>query len=277
MEKKKISWWKKVNNLYPTYVIKTLNDYIHSIKHEKTHEAIQYMFKNCGKMLRPSLLLACAEHFLLPIDEFVHLATALEMIHTYSLIHDDLPCMDNDDYRRGKLTLHKLYGDAFALLIGDILLSDAFKMATLDQKGDVMIQFLSQHVGGLGMVKGQILDMEFEEKAKVDEQDIITMYRHKTGELFAFALACAPLTLKKDISDFEELGYLIGICFQLKDDFDDYASHKDEKKHTLINDFSLEKHQQVLYTYQKLVEEKIEKLKIEKEEALYQMIKKIAF
>lgn len=266
-----------MNNTYKVLIEQTLEQYLTSIRHPKIKEALHYLFDQGGKLLRPTLLFACAEHFSLPIVDYRHLATALEMIHTYSLIHDDLPCMDDDDYRRGKLTLHKVYDEAFALLIGDILLSDAFKIAAFDQKGEKVLASLSHFIGSDGMAYGQIQDMEFEKKEKVQPEEIIHMYELKTGKLFAFALSCVPLSLNLNPEPFAELGYLCGICFQLKDDEEDSQNQQDEKKHTLIKDYSFAVHKHFLSEKQTLIQEKLTQLGISEDEYLYKIIQKIAF
>jgi len=263
-----------VNN-YIEIVNEKIDSYINSIHNPKVQEAISYILKGNGKRLRPCLVLACADHLNLELEKVKDSALAIEMVHTYSLIHDDLPCMDNDDYRRGKLTLHKKYDEAFALLIGDILLSDAFDQFYKSTPIEVS-KFLSKMIGNNGMALGQILDMEFETK-DVSIDDIKQMYSLKTGCLFAFCLSVAPICLGLDHSSYLELGLNLGIAFQLKDDIDDFINGRDENKKTICTLYSLEENQKELEKVQELINTKIIELKIKEDSNLYQIIQKIAF
>ena len=175
---------------YRDYIQQYLEDYLKGFEAEpqkQIFEAMKYSLLAGGKRLRPILTF-----------EFCHLcggdwkaaaplAGAVEMIHTYSLIHDDLPCMDNDDYRRGRLTNHKVYGEAMAVLAGDALLTDAFALAATAklprQESVVMaIRVLSENAGSHGMVGGQVLDMQSEERA-CTEQEVLDIQSRKTGAL----------------------------------------------------------------------------------------------
>ncbi|UXV33857.1 polyprenyl synthetase family protein [Staphylococcus sp. IVB6181] len=190
-------------------------------------ESMRYSLEAGGKRIRPVLLLETlkmlnADH---SYDKGVQTALALEMVHTYSLIHDDLPSMDNDDYRRGKLTNHKVYGDWKALLAGDALLTKAFNLISKDTSIDAetritLVAQLSDASGHLGMVGGQTLDMESENK-KIDLETLQHIHREKTGALLSFAINAAATIAKTDADVSQILdtysGHL-GLIFQIKDD-----------------------------------------------------------
>ena len=188
------------------------------------------------------------------------------------MIHDDLPCMDNDDYRRGKLTLHKKYDEGTATLVGDALLSDAFTFLSFALIPDYakvnLVCNLSQAIGSIGMVEGQKIDLDCKTK---DIEQLISMFIKKTGELFAYALV-TPIIIKKSgsINDWKELGKLLGVCFQLRDDIDEYKNNK--KVSYLIKLIGILKVKQLYEEYQKLVDEKIEILRINKNSDLYEII-----
>ena len=154
-------------------------------------ESMRYSLMAGGKRLRPVLLMEAAEAVGGRGEDYIHAACALEMIHTYSLIHDDLPAMDNDDYRRGKLTNHKVYGAGIATLAGDALLTLAFEVI-LRQKADSetlcrVIREISQAAGPDGMVGGQAIDMESEGKS-ITMDELRKMHMGKTGALFRAAI-----------------------------------------------------------------------------------------
>jgi geranylgeranyl diphosphate synthase, type II len=187
-------------------------------------QAMAYALKG-GKRIRPILCLSCAEtagpmprHALKP-------ACAIEMVHTYSLIHDDLPCMDNDDYRRGKLTVHKKFGIAHAVLAGDALSTEAFHVlscAMPDAKGNnEIIKALSYAAGASGMIAGQAAEIEAEVK-DFPAQEYINI--HKTGALIAASCrigAIAAGANEKEIKTLSKFGEYIGLAFQVTDDIID--------------------------------------------------------
>lgn len=188
-------------------------------------ESMRYSLEAGGKRMRPLLLLVTLDMLTSNIAQGMRTAVALEMIHTYSLIHDDLPAMDNDDYRRGKLTNHKVYGDWKAILAGDALLTKAFEMISFDDQltSDVkvqLIQRLSQASGHLGMVGGQVLDMESENK-QIDLETLQQIHRAKTGALLEFAIMAAVDIAQPDketAQALEKYGQHLGLMFQIKDD-----------------------------------------------------------
>ena len=194
---------------------------------ETIAKGMEYAILNGGKRLRPFLLFVTLELLNEDIKKGVKSAIALEMIHSYSLVHDDLPALDNDDYRRGKLTTHKVFGEAEGILIGDSLLTYAFYV--LSQKN---IQFLSseqivniisktsEYAGINGMIGGQMIDIESENK-KIDLETLKYIHSHKTGKLIKLPIeiACIISNLEKDKREIlEEYADLIGLAFQVKDD-----------------------------------------------------------
>jgi len=189
-------------------------------------ESMLYSVENGGKRLRPILLLMMLEAFGVSREKGMATAVALEMIHTYSLIHDDLPAMDNDDLRRGKPTNHKVYGEAIAILAGDGLLTDAFRVVVEDIKLDAqvrlsLIQMLSVYAGvESGMITGQVLDMEAEEKS-VDLEKLKNIHDLKTGALIEFACQAAGVIAGQDNDiaiKLREFSRALGLAFQIQDD-----------------------------------------------------------
>ncbi len=212
-------------------ILETFNTYLNtSIPKSKMEtsleESMRYSLEAGGKRIRPLLLLATLD--MLSEEGYqkgMSSALALEMIHTYSLIHDDLPAMDNDDYRRGKPTNHKVYGEWMAILAGDALLTKAFELIATqnDLKPNIQIQLihsLAQASGHLGMVGGQTLDMQSESQQLTLSQ-IQTIHEHKTGALIHFAIVAAaiiaeaPPRITQLLSDFAKQ---LGVIFQIKDD-----------------------------------------------------------
>ena len=200
-------------------------------------DAMAYSVKNGGKRIRPFLTLKFSEFGgLKPFDKgALSFAAALEMIHTFSLIHDDLPCMDNDDLRRGKPTNHKVYGEATALLAGDALSLIAFEIiadADADDKAKVRAcKALSELAGYKGMVGGQIMDMQGETK-KLDFREFTKMKALKTGALLRstaeLGLAAAGCFDEQISSDADEYCACVGRAFQIRDDILDIISSEEE-------------------------------------------------
>ena len=207
-----------------------------------------------GKKIRSTIIFDIGRLFKIKEKKLIPICAAVECIHSYSLIHDDLPCMDNDSLRRGKPSTHKKYGEATAVLAGNSLLTLAFEIIsdnrnTLNakQKNEI-IQILSNFSGHTGIAGGQELDLKFENKKKKINQ-IIDMQRKKTGKLFNFCLQSVAIIAKKNKKQkffFGKIGEEIGLLFQLADDFLDIKGSKnlvgkpikkDKKKgkSTLIN------------------------------------------
>lgn len=211
--------------------------YLQEISNKKLLESILYSFKSGGKRFRPAMSLAVAEMLKVPVNTVLPWCLALEMIHTYSLIHDDLPCMDNDDFRRGKPTNHKVFGESLALLAGDALLTEAFTVlakhyGTADNLPQ-LIRELTQISGLQGMIGGQFLDMEAQ---GFDLQSITQMHNLKTGALISGCFS-GPGILKDLTSDQQRqikfIGLEVGFLFQAKDDILD-AHEKNQESKSII-------------------------------------------
>ena len=206
---------------------------------EKLAEAMEYAVMNGGKRIRPILMYMICDLFeknnCKSYDKIKEIAAALEFIHCYSLVHDDLPAMDNDDYRRGKLTVHKKYNEAIGVLVGDALLTEAFGIIANSKKlGDKnkveIISKLSEYAGFFGMVGGQFVDMESENK-KVEIDTLKYIHAHKTGKLLTAAIELPMIALDIESEKHEkmiEYSKLLGIAFQIKDDILDIEGNFEE-------------------------------------------------
>jgi geranylgeranyl diphosphate synthase type II len=190
------------------------------------NEAVRYSIFAGGKRLRPILALAAAEALNHPIEPVLPVACALEMIHTYSLIHDDLPAMDDDDLRRGRPTNHKVYGEAMAILAGDSLLTTAFYTIVRHSKNGhsertlKVLQRIAEAAGTTGMVGGQVQDLMSEGK-KITPAELEHLHRHKTGALIQVSVEAGALMAGASAQDYEALsqyGHGIGLSFQIADD-----------------------------------------------------------
>ena len=197
-------------------------------------EAMNYSLLAGGKRFRPLLLLDLLEDF--DVDQRLGLNTAcaIEMIHTYSLIHDDLPAMDNDDYRRGRLTSHKMFDEATAILAGDALLTKAFEItAESDISADKIVKIeklLAEKAGYRGMINGQMLDMKYTDSSYVTIEQLKETDYYKTGELITLPLLCGCIIAGRDVclEMFDKVGHDIGVAFQIQDDVLDYTSNPEE-------------------------------------------------
>ena len=197
-------------------------------------KAMNYSLMAGGKRLRPILIMAAADALGVDGEKFLRLSTSIEFIHTYSLIHDDLPAMDNDDYRRGKLTNHKVFGEALAILAGDALLTMAFEIIATDKNVDAetkvkIITEMSKAAGAEGMVGGQVIDMQSENK-KIDIQTLKQMHAAKTGALFCAAIRSGAILAgadEKQLANLTEYARQFGLAFQITDDILDVVG--DEK------------------------------------------------
>lgn len=234
--------------------------------------AMQYSTSIGGKRIRPCIVIefckACGGNF----QEALDFACAVEMVHTYSLIHDDLPCMDNDDTRRGMPSCHIKYGYANALLAGDGLLTKAFEVVALSkfisaENKVKAVSELSNLSGISGMIGGQVLDLEFE-KSTPSTEDIINMYKLKTGALLALSAKLGCFAADADpalINAAEEYAYNLGIAFQIVDDILDVegdeallgkpiGSDAEQSKNTYISNVGTKKaKQQVTYYTDKAI------------------------
>ena len=217
---------------------------------ETIAKGMEYAILNGGKRLRPFLLFATLELLNENISKGVKSAIALEMIHSYSLVHDDLPALDNDDYRRGKLTTHKVFGEAEGILIGDSLLTYAFYV--LSQKNLELlsseqivniISKTSEYAGINGMIGGQMIDIQSENK-KIDLETLKYIHSHKTGKLIKLPIeiACIIANVEKDKREvLEEYTDLIGIAFQVKDDILDVEGSFEDLGKPVGSDVDLHK------------------------------------
>ncbi len=230
----------------------------------KLFEAMRYSLLAGGKRLRPIFAYEFCRMCGAPWQKAAPFAAAVEMIHTYSLIHDDLPCMDNDDFRRGKPTNHKVYGEAMAVLAGDALLTDAFSVAATAQvSGSAMadaIGVLSECAGSLGMVGGQVLDIMSEERI-LSEQEVLDIQSRKTGALIRAACAMGVLAGGGSDAQFDaacQFAAGLGLAFQIRDDMLDVIGTQeemgkgvgtDENKNTFVRLYGLEKCEELVQKY----------------------------
>lgn len=205
-------------------------------------EAMRYSISNGGKRLRPVLCLEFAKACGADRYDALDFACAVEFVHTYSLIHDDLPCMDNDDMRRGKPSCHKQFGEAVALLAGDALLTQAFQILSGSSLDDSKIAsacaLLAQNSGVSGMVGGQVIDLKYESQTP-DMKQILAVHRLKTGALIAAACLLGCIAAGADenkIAAASAYAYNLGVAFQIKDDILDVTASTDELGKTAGSD-----------------------------------------
>lgn len=197
-------------------------------------KAMRYSLSNGGKRLRPIFVLEFCRMCGGDVNKALPYACAIEYIHTYSLIHDDLPCMDNDDMRRGNPSCHKMYGEATALLAGDALLTHAFEICSASELSDSQnlraVSLLSQNAGVGGMIGGQVIDLKYEQ-SDPSISDILTVHRLKTGALISAACILGCIAAGADdekIALASRYAYMIGTAFQIRDDLLDIMG--DEEK-----------------------------------------------
>lgn len=241
-----------------------LKNYINTLENSTLKDGISYALLAGGKRIRPLLMLQVIEHYGFDPNDYVDVAISLELLHTYSLVHDDLPSMDDDTLRRGKPTLHIAFDEATAILVGDALLTDSFQIisssAILTPIQKVkMIDILSSKTGSKGMVYGQVLDIE-SEKQLVNLDHLELMYLHKTANLIQASLMMGAVASNAfdDINKWESLGQALGLYFQIQDDILEYTSSPEilgksksddiRKKPTYVSIKGLEKTQFYLTT-----------------------------
>ncbi|HEY9639017.1 MAG TPA: farnesyl diphosphate synthase [Coleofasciculaceae cyanobacterium] len=217
---------------------------------QKIYEAMRYSLMAGGKRLRPVLCLATCELLGGTSEMAMPTACALEMIHTMSLIHDDLPAMDNDDYRRGKLTNHKVYGEDIAILAGDGLLAYAFEFIAVHtrqvspQQVLQVIARLGRAVGAAGLVGGQVVDLESEGRPDVALETLNFIHRHKTGALLEASVVCGAVLANAAEADLQRLSRYaqnIGLAFQIIDDVLDITATQEELGKTAGKDLQAQK------------------------------------
>ena len=224
---------ERVNNEISKYVINT----------NEIDESMRYALSNPGKRVRPLLSYLVGDVFNLNLNKLDSTASAIEIIHTYSLVHDDLPCMDDDNLRRGKPTLHVKYSESTAVLAGDAMASLAIDIILhdLNLSSDLkvqLLQFLMKTIGPEGMILGQIQDISFE-NTSVTEEEILKMNELKTGALVEFSMLAPVIIAGEDIKQWGKIAKKVGVTFQLIDDLLDIqeteekvgkATKKDKKK-----------------------------------------------
>lgn len=217
---------------------KTLSEILPPDK-TKIVESMNYSLLSPGKRIRPLLCLAAFEACGGKNENIIFAAASLELIHAFSLVHDDLPCMDNDDFRRGRPTNHKVYGEGMAVLAGDALITEAFFILSRlkgfsNQKILEVISDVAGSSGFLGMVGGQALDIEFEKKSALNEEELFNLHRLKTGKLISVSVTLGAKLATEDvqkISSLKAYGDSIGLAFQIADDILD---EKEAKKASSI-------------------------------------------
>lgn len=217
---------KKQLSEYQELINKAIIDYLPKASNGQRDvvRAMKYSLANGGKRLRPVLVMEFCKMCGGDIKDALPLACAIEYIHTYSLIHDDLPCMDNDDMRRGNPSCHKMFGESTALLAGDALLTHAFDIIASSDLSDSVkataVALLAQNSGVGGMIGGQVLDLKYE-KEDPSITELITVHKLKTGALISAAclLGClAGNATDEQISSASNFAYCLGIAFQIRDD-----------------------------------------------------------
>lgn len=212
----------------------TLKALLENIEPSSVKDAMVYSLMAGGKRVRPKLLFAALESYGIKAEEGFRAAAAIEMIHTYSLIHDDLPAMDNDDLRRGKPTCHKQFDEATAILAGDGLLTEAFYYgitASKDPSKNVRIAaIMAKAAGADGMILGQSLDLEAEKCEHCTFEQLEAIHRAKTGALLTLPLLCAAILADhdEDIENWRCFGEKLGFYFQIQDDILDLTSSSEE-------------------------------------------------
>ena len=254
---------------YRAYIEEYMTRYyarFHNEPQKELFEAMEYSLLAPGKRLRPVFAFEfcrmCGGNW----EKAAPFAAAVEMIHNYSLIHDDLPCMDNDDFRRGRPTNHKVYGETLAVLAGDALLTDAFAVAaSADIPGkDIAfaIQVLSENAGSLGMVGGQVLDTKSEERT-LTEQEVLDIQSRKTGALINAACVLGVTAAggsEEQLKAAAGFAAALGLAFQIRDDMLDVIGTQEEmgkgvgtdaNKNTFVRLYGLEKCAELVDTYTK--------------------------
>ena len=260
--------FKERSDGYRRFIEQYLADYIGKFASEpqkQLFDAMGYSLLAGGKRLRPIFVFDFCRMCGKDWKKAAPFAAALEMIHTYSLIHDDLPCMDNDDFRRGRPTNHKVYGEGIAVLAGDALLTDAFALAASVDLQDpkqlaLAISVLAENAGSLGMVGGQVLDIMSEER-ELSEQEVINIQSRKTGALINAACVLGAIAgggREEQIQAAASFAGLLGLAFQIRDDMLDVIGTAEEmgkgvgtdaQKNTFVRLYGLEKCEELVQKY----------------------------
>lgn len=244
------------NELYPEFLIKEVNNslgyYVKKYKESPDilKEAIEYSIENSGKRFRPILCLLTAKSLGKDYRVVLPTACAIEFIHTYSLIHDDLPSIDNDDLRRGKPTCHKKFGEDIAILAGDALFAEAFNIIIKYQIADdrtkiKILEEIAGASGASGMAAGQIMDVYFTGK-KISKKKLEYIHRNKTGKIITACVRCAAILcgVSSDyLKKFTEYSENLGLAFQITDDILDVTS--DNRINTFPNIWGISKSKEI--------------------------------
>lgn len=239
---------------------------------DKLYESGKYHFETKGKMLRPLIMISVNEDLGGEFHQIKPFAIALELIHNYSLIHDDLPAMDDDDYRRGKLTVHKKFDEGTAVLLGDYFLTKAFEVVTdFNSIENVTMGYLkgmnilAKNANDIGMIGGQVLDLN-PEKLK-SEEEVLKMYEYKTSALFKSSFTIPGVVQNIDSDEIlilEKLGKNFGILFQILDDFSDIEEDQAEGKITILKYLDIEEAKEYTeFLFNKIMED-LESLNLDK-------------
>ena len=257
-----------VSAQYREHVQTFLTDWyarFHNEPQKQLFEAMEYSLLAGGKRLRPIFAFEFCRMCGQPWENAAPFAAAIEMIHTYSLIHDDLPCMDNDDFRRGRPTNHKVFGEGLAVLAGDALLTDAFSVATtakLPNPGDIgfAVSILSECAGSLGMVGGQVLDIMSEHR-ECTEDEVLAIQSRKTGALINAACVLGTIAgggSEEQLRAASQFAGALGLAFQIRDDMLDVIGTReemgkgvgtDETKNTFVRIYGIEKCKELVKRY----------------------------
>ena len=268
---------KNIKNNAKT-VDKFIKKYFKNQKYSELIPVMKYGTLFGGKKIRSTIILNTSKIFNINLNKIINVCAAVECIHSYSLIHDDLPCMDNDRLRRGKPSTHIKFGESTAILAGNSLLTLAFEMIAdkkfnLDSKVKLnLIRKLSECAGHVGIAGGQFLDLDYEKK-KINFKKIISMQRKKTGKLFEFCCLAPAIVAKQNVKIQKEMstvGEELGLLFQITDDFLDIKGNKksagkpvnkDKKKgkSTLIKLFGYEKTLEFALARKKMIINKLKK------------------
>ena len=266
--------------------------YLKKYSGEEMYEPMKYCIQAGGKRFRPMVLLLTSQAFCNNYENAVPFAVALECIHTYSLIHDDLPSIDNDDIRRGKPTCHKKFDEATAILAGDGLLNISFEIMldklknSFDNKYIDVIQCIALSAGTKGMIAGQVLDIKAEGNKNISSQELFKIYENKTGKLILASMKCGAIignANEEQLKIVEDIAYKLGIAFQIQDDILDIEGNQDEigkpiksdlknDKSTYVSIYGLKKAKKDYQILSQEVLEGLEKLGF-KEKNIYNYIK----
>lgn len=221
----------------------------------------KYVVSSNGKRLRPIILYLLANYYNKDYSLIENEALAIELIHSYSLVHDDMPCMDNDDYRRGKLTAHKKFNEANALLIGDALLTYAFNILSRSKKANnLSFKILSEYAGKNELIYGQYMDINYK---KLNEKVLIDTYFKKTASLFLAAINLAYIALefpKEDLEKYNQFFTNLGIAYQINDDIEEYELnlHLGDEK-SIVSLIGINEAKEMKEKYLKLAVKNLEK------------------